>query len=261
MSVAKIVLLGAGNVATQLGKTLHLKGFNIVQIMSRTHKSAESLASIIDSRAISDFSEIIPDADLYLISVPDDAIGEIISKIKPVRGIVAHTSGAVGMDILKKSSDKFGVFYPLQTFSKFRQADFSVIPVCIEASDSETKLYLADVASKISNDVRFLDSFQRSRIHLAAVFVNNFTNYMYALGEEILINNDISFDILQPLIRETAEKIQQQNPRKAQTGPAIRNDKKVILKHLDMLQDEPEIQKIYRLISEQISKSANTTSK
>lgn len=256
MPVAKIVLIGAGNVATQLGKTLHLKGFKIVQVLSRTQKSAESLASIIGARAISEFSEIITDADLYLISVPDDAISEIISKIKPVHGIVVHTSGAVGMDILKKSSGNFGVFYPLQTFSKFRETDFSVIPVCIEASDSETKKSLADVASKISNDVRFIDSFQRSRIHLAAVFVNNFTNYMYALGEKILDKNDISFDILQPLIRETAEKIKQQNPRKAQTGPAIRNDNKVILKHLEMLKDEPEIQKIYRLISEQISKSS-----
>jgi predicted short-subunit dehydrogenase-like oxidoreductase (DUF2520 family) len=261
MPVNKIVLIGAGNVATQIGKTLHRKGVKILQVMSRTQKSAENLASMIGAEAISDFSEINRDADLYLISVTDDAISEIISKISPLHGIVAHTSGAVEMDILKGSSKKFGVFYPLQTFSKFKETDFSSIPVCTEASDDETKLALADFASKISNDIRFIDSYQRSQIHLAAVFVNNFTNYMFAIGNKILEKNNIPFDILYPLINETVEKIKHQNPHQAQTGPAIRNDKKVISKHIQMLHDEPKMQKLYQLISEQISKSANPKNK
>ncbi len=255
MPINSIVLIGAGNVATQLGKVFHQKGLNILQVYSRTQKSAEALAKIVGSQAISDLSQLNRNAGLYLISVSDDAIGEIISHLNPLPGILAHTSGSVEMDILKKSASKVGVFYPLQTFSKIKAIDFTKIPICIEATDKETEIALTGLASKISQDVRQINSVQRANIHLAAVFVNNFTNYMYFLGEDLLKEEGISFDILLPLIHETAEKMKHQKPLEAQTGPAIRNDARIILKHLNILKDDPEKQEIYRLISQKISKS------
>ena len=255
MPVTSIVLIGAGNVATQLGKVFHQKGLNILQVYSRTKNSAEQLASKVDAQAISDLSQLNQHADLYLISVSDDAIGEISAQLKSLSGILAHTSGSVGMEILKSSATKTGVFYPLQTFSKIKAVDFTEIPICIEASDDETEILLFGLAGKISGDVRQINSLQRANIHLAAVFVNNFTNYMYYLGEDFLKEKGISFDILLPLIHETAEKMKHQKPLEAQTGPAIRNDARIILKHLNILKDDPEKQEIYRLISQKISKS------
>jgi len=254
MPIKNIILIGAGNVATQLGKTFFEKGIKINQVLGRTQQSADILASIVGAQAISDVSRLNPDAGLYIVAIPDDAIEELIPKIGRLDGIVVHTSGSVEMNILKNASSRTGVFYPLQTFSKYKVADFANIPLCIEASDRETEMCLTELASLISKDVRLIDSFQRSSIHLAAVFANNFTNYMYFLGEDFLNKKGISFDILLPLIRETAEKMNHQKPHEAQTGPAIRNDQKIISKHLDMLKSDSEKREIYRLISEHITK-------
>jgi predicted short-subunit dehydrogenase-like oxidoreductase (DUF2520 family) len=156
------------------------------------------------------------------------------------------------MDVLKNVSSNYGVFYPLQTFSKTRDVDFSDIPICIEACCDETCDALNLLAKEISNDVRKINSAQRQFIHLAAIFASNFTNHMYTLADEILEKENVSFDILLPLIRETAKKIESKSPKDAQTGPAIRGDMKIIEKHIQDLQSEPGKLVLYKIISKLI---------
>ena len=255
MSINKIVMIGAGNLATQLGKALHQKGKNILQVLSPTSESSNLLARKIGSTAIVNPDQLIKDADLYILSVPDDAIPGIIRTINFRDQLVVHTSGSVGMEALKNATKHHGVFYPLQTFSKTRDVDFSDIPICIEASCEDSYVSLIDLAEEISNDVRRIDSAQRQTIHLSAVFASNFTNYLYGLAEEILNNEDISFDIIQPLIRETAKKIEEKLPKEAQTGPAVRKDMKIIDKHLTLLQGDPDKKGVYELLSKLIVES------
>ncbi|OQX82015.1 MAG: hypothetical protein B6D64_01280 [Bacteroidetes bacterium 4484_276] len=255
MSINKIVLIGAGNMATQLGKALHQKGKNILQVLSRTQGSADLLAGQINSTAIINPNHLINDADLYILAVPDDEISGIANTINIQDRLIVHTSGSVGMEVLKNASAHYGVFYPLQTFSKTRDVDFSDIPICIEASCEENYISLINLAEGISNDVRRINSIKRQTIHLAAVFASNFTNYMYGLSEEILKNEDISFDIIQPLIRETTKKIEHKSPKDAQTGPAKRKDLKIIEKHLQLLQGDPDKKAVYDLLSKLIVES------
>jgi len=252
MVINNIVLIGAGNVATQLGKALQKQEKNIVQVLSRTLDSAEKLARQISSTAISNPDHLTRDADLYILSVPDDEIQNVLASINFHDSLLVHTSGSVGMDVLNKVSSNFGVFYPLQTFSKTRDVDFSDIPICIEACDEKVCLLLTNLATEISADVRKINSAQRQTIHLAAIFASNFTNHMYTLADEILEKENISFDILKPLIRETAKKIEYKTPKDSQTGPAIRGDMKVIEKHIQDLQSEPRKLVLYKIISKLI---------
>jgi predicted short-subunit dehydrogenase-like oxidoreductase (DUF2520 family) len=257
MTIRKIVLIGAGNVATHLGLAFLNKGLKIEQVFSRTALSANSLASKLHAVPVVRIEEIIMGADLYIISVSDDAIGEIANKINFNDGLVVHTSGTVPMDILKQCTGVCGVFYPLQTFSKDREIDFHDVPVLIEASDPQMKKALSDLGNLISAKVQVCDSEKRKFIHLAAVFACNFSNFMYTLSDEILNTQQLSFDLLRPLILETALKAMHQNPLEVQTGPAIRNDQSVIDAHLKLLAGDPEKQEIYKTLSKQISKLVN----
>ena len=253
MAVQNIVLIGSGRVATQLGKRLAEKGKFIVQVYSRTQAHAAQLAGQLGSEPIHDPEKIRHDADLYIISVSDDAIPEIAAKLRFEGKPVAHTSGSVPMDAVSAISANYGVFYPLQTFVKNRDVDFNDIPLCIEGADPETENLLTGLAYEISNDVRIINSEQRLKIHIAAVFASNFTNFMYLMGEDVLKNAGVEFDILLPLIRETAAKMNSAMPHEAQTGPAMRGDEKVIRKHLKMLAGDPEKQAIYRQLSGHIT--------
>ncbi len=255
MPLNKIVLIGAGNLATQLGKALHQKGKKILQVLSRTQESADLLAGQTGSAAIINPNHLIKDADLYILAVPDDEIHRISDAITFHEQLIVHTSGSVGMEVLKDASANHGVFYPLQTFSKIRDVSFSDIPICIEASCEENYVSLTNLAEEISNDVRRINSSQRQTIHLAAVFASNFTNYMYAIADEILEKENISFDIIQPLIRETAKKIEKKSPKDTQTGPAFRKDLKIIEKHLQLLKNDPDKKEIYELFSKLIVES------
>lgn len=254
MGIRNIVLIGAGNVATHLGVAFLNKGLIIEQVFSRTVLSANSLAAKLHAVPVIRIEEIIMDADLYIISVSDDAIGDIVNKINFSDSMVVHTSGTVPMDILKQCSDACGVFYPLQTFSKDREIDFHDVPVLIEATNPQMESTLSNLANLISAKVQICDSEKRKFIHLAAVFACNFSNFMYTLSEEILSSKQLSFDLLRPLILETAMKVMRQNPMEAQTGPAIRNDFSVIEAHLKLLAGDPEKQEIYKTLSKQISK-------
>jgi len=247
-----VVLLGSGNVATNLALALKANGENIVQVFSPNLVNAKELAERIGSESINSFSEIDRGADLYIISIKDDAIAEVARNLKGVDGLVVHTSGTTDIKVLSSEVKHAGVFYPLQTFSKSREVDFKTIPLCLEATDAKQLEILTQVAEKLSNKVYQLDGEKRKVLHLAAVFACNFTNHLYALSNQILTKNDLNFDLIKPLIAETADKVMVDLPENVQTGPAIRHDENTMNKHLAMLSDLPELQEIYQTLSNSI---------
>jgi len=247
-----IVLIGAGNLATRLGLRLAERNHRIVQVYSRTRESAAELADKLNTVYTTHPEEISPEGQLYLVSVSDKALEALLAQIDFGDHLVAHTAGSLPMDVLKPFSAKYGVFYPLQTFSKSREVDFAQIPVCIEANNSENLNTLHELGTSVSNDVREIDSVQRRQLHLSAVFVCNFVNHLYAIGEALLNEEEIDFDILKPLIAETAAKALEFSPEKVQTGPAVRFDRNVIDRHMEMLKEHPQWNNIYKLLSESI---------
>lgn len=251
-SPIKISIIGSGNLATQLGLALHKEGYLISQVFSRNKKNAEILSKKLKAKAVVDLKKLSTDSSIYIISVKDDAIESVAKQLKLKDQIVVHTSGSVSMDVLKKTSKNYGVFYPLQTFSKEKQASFKTIPICIEANNNTTSTTLQYFAKSISGNVQKVNSEQRKKIHLAAVFACNFTNHMYAIAEHLLAKDKLSLDLLKPLIEETAHKIKKTKPSNAQTGPAIRNDKKTIDAHVKLLANEKDFKKIYELITKSI---------
>jgi predicted short-subunit dehydrogenase-like oxidoreductase (DUF2520 family) len=246
-----IVILGTGNVAVHLCKAMQSSDkISVIQVFGRTKSSLMNIPKEIDTTVnLSDIKE----AQIYIIAITDDAIKNF-SKQLPVRNtLVVHTSGSVPMDDLESINRK-GVFYPLQTFSKDRELDFRTIPVCLEAEYDEDLELLKEVAYSISDHVELIDSENRARLHLAAVFVNNFVNHMYRVAYDILAEESLSFDLLKPLIIETANKIELMSPSEAQTGPAKRHDIKTMENHLHLLKNLSD-KEIYRMLSTIISKS------
>jgi predicted short-subunit dehydrogenase-like oxidoreductase (DUF2520 family) len=250
-----IVLIGSGNVATQLGIALHEAGYFISQVYSPTKRSAEALSKRINAEAITDLKKLALNASVYILAVKDDAIALVAKELKLKDKLIVHTSGSVPMDVLKTASKNYGVFYPLQTFSKDKQIDFRTVPVCIEANSKETSDQLQYFAKSISGNVKKVNSEQRRKIHLAAVFACNFSNHMYVIADKLLAKDKLSFDLLRPLIQETADKIKNNAPAKMQTGPAIRGDKATIGAHTKLLGKEKNLQRIYTLLSESIISS------
>jgi predicted short-subunit dehydrogenase-like oxidoreductase (DUF2520 family) len=252
-TISSIVFIGAGNVAFKLSEGFKDTGRKVLQVYSRTETSARELASMVNAGFTSELNKIKNGADIYIISVSDIAVPEIVKNLNLGKSLVVHTSGILEMGILGNVSENTGVFYPLQTLSKNRKVDFLSIPVCVEANKEENLALLEDLARSFSTDVRNIDSSQRKLIHLAAVFASNFANQMYSIAEEIIKESEIPFDILKPLILETAEKIMIMDPNEAQTGPARRNDKNVINQHLEMLKNT-NYNECYQILSDMIAK-------
>lgn len=249
----KLAIIGAGNLATRVALELHNKGVEILQVYSRTVTSALSLARLLGCNYVTKPEKITPDADIYLISVSDMIMGDLLSKVNFNNKLVVHTAGSIPLDDLNNYSKNYGVFYPLQTFSKFRDVAFTRIPFCIEANNRKNEETLVELANLLSKDVRIINSEQRKQLHLAAVFVSNFVNHMYAIGGEIIQEKDLPFDILHSLILETASKVKSMTPRAAQTGPALRSDKNIMQEHLAMLNGKPKLKKLYNSLSDSIS--------
>ena len=249
-----IVFIGAGNLATNLAKALYHKGFRIVQVYSRTMESARTLAEKVEAEYTTDLQEISKDAKLYIVSLKDAALVDLLPQITEGKqnSLLVHTAGSIPMSIWEGYAERYGVFYPMQTFSKQRTVDFRQIPVFVESNSAEDTRTLKDIASVLSENVYEADSEQRKSLHLAAVFTCNFTNHMYALAAGLLKKYGLPFEVMLPLIDETARKVHELEPRLAQTGPAVRYDENVIGEHLQMLSDEPDMQELYRLISESI---------
>ncbi len=250
-----IVFVGAGNLATNLAKAFYRKGFRIMQIYSRTKESAEALALAVGADYTTDLSALSGEAQLYIVSVKDAVLGQILPNLitgKNKQALWVHTAGSISMDIWNGKVEHYGVFYPMQTFSKQCEVDFAEIPVFVEGNTVQDVAFLKDVAEVISNRVYEADSEQRRKLHIAAVFACNFTNHMYVLAAELLQKAHLPFEVMLPLIDETANKVHRLEPRMAQTGPAVRYDENVINKHLQMLADNPRLQELYKLLSESI---------
>ena len=244
----KIVLLGAGNVGVNLLKALlKKKGIEVVQWYNRSPIPYDQAYNKVPTT--NELNEIVT-ADLYIISVSDSAISTTAKALENKKGLVVHTAGSVHLSILNQHQQQ-GVFYPLQTFSKQKEVDFNQIPLCLEANQQENLNLLKKVAQAIGGPVHLIDSAQRKALHVAAVFVNNFTNHLYTIGEELCKAHKVPFSVLQPLIAETADKMKHLPPSLAQTGPAARGDQKILEDHLQYLTKESH-QKIYQLISASI---------
>ena len=250
----KIVFLGSGNVATHLALAFKASGQEIVQVWSRNMPNAEALAVQVGARGIDDLTSIVANADLYLIAVKDEAIKELVPALKGLNGIVAHTSGATEISVLQELKH-YGVFYPLQTFSQHKELDLSNTPICLEANSPVSMELLNDAAMLISRSPYLVDSAQRKVLHMAAVFACNFSNHLYHLGYSIMQTHGLDFEILKPLISETANKIKDEVPFDVQTGPAVRRDQETMLKHLQLLNNAPDLQEIYKTLSESIKKT------
>ena len=247
----KVVLFGSGNVAQHLIIAFQQSGkVDIIQVVVRDKNKAE--LSISPDR-ITDNLLAIPKADIYILAVSDGALPELSAKLPFSNALIAHTSGSVALSALDPKN-RCAVFYPLQTFSKNRMVDYSHVPVCLEWEHATDQELLTALAHCISPNCYTIDSAQRKALHVAAVFVNNFVNHLYHIGEEICEEHQVPFDILKPLITETAEKAQHLSPRLGQTGPAIRNDQNTINTHLALVRQTNQ-KEIYQLLTQSIQQT------
>jgi len=257
-----IIFIGAGNLGTHLSQALQQAGHRVLQVFSRTEKSASALAALLDCPFTTEIAEVLPQAEVYFFSVRDAVLQELASRLyahlrqvasvgSPRRGAGAlflHTAGSMSLDVLPTL--RRGVFYPMQTFSKSRPVDFSQVPIFLE---SETDMRLMELMARaLSQQVFQLDGERRRYLHVSAVFACNFVNHMYDLSARILEAHDIPFNVMFPLIDETASKVHSLPPRQAQTGPAVRYDRNVMEGHLNLLADDPQMQEIYKLLSRSI---------
>ncbi len=250
-SIESVVLLGSGNVAAHLGRALLISGVQVLQVYSRSLDSANRLANELSCKAADNYDQLIPHAGLYVLAVSDDAIAGLAQSFPFKDKLLVHTSGSTGMEVLRAGSNYYGVLYPLQTFSGEVPADFSSVPLCLELSDPALKPQLQHLAGMLSDTVVWVSSEKRRQLHLAAVFACNFVNHMYAQAADIL-EDEKAFDLLRPLIKETARKALEADPRLVQTGPARRNNKVIMEKHADMLAGKEDLQRLYNFVSESI---------
>jgi predicted short-subunit dehydrogenase-like oxidoreductase (DUF2520 family) len=248
----KVIIIGSGNVAQHLIAAIQ-KSQNIgneIELVQVYSRKKESLTSVLDAeKIVTDYNDLL-EADLYIIAVSDDAITSVSKQLPFKNSLVVHTSGSVSLDSLNNNNRK-GVFYPLQTFTKNKEVDFKNIPICLETEKNSDFKILEKVAKLISEKVFSINSEQRKALHVAAVFVNNFTNHLYHIGNEICKEHLVPFEILKPLILETAQKLITLSPEDAQTGPAIRNDKQTIEAHLLFLKNTNQ-SIIYKTLTQSI---------
>ncbi|HRS67642.1 MAG TPA: DUF2520 domain-containing protein [Paludibacteraceae bacterium] len=252
-----IVLIGSGNLATQLGLALHRRGLHIVQVYSRTKEAAKTLAEQLNAPFTTNLGELVPTADLYIYALKDDVLAEVINTVSVTQGLHVHTAGSMPMSLFVKKQLNYGVFYPLQTFSKEKTVDFTNIPVFITANSTENADKLTVISKRVAEKVFVITDEQREFIHLSAVFACNFTNHLYAIAEKILAEQDLPFEPLIPLITETLEKAKTLSPSQSQTGPAQRGDQVVISKHLQLLKQHPEWQELYKQLTQSIEQTKN----
>lgn len=249
----KISLIGSGNVATHLACALYDLKYPIIQVYSQNIQNAQSLATLAKAQAIDQLDQLKP-ADLYLIAVKDSAIEDVVAQLARlnIQGIVAHTSGSTALHVLAHSSAHYGVFYPLQTFSKVKAVDFAQVPVLLEGNNPEVLQQLDLLAQQLSTQVYHYSTQQRRSLHLGAVMACNFSNYLYSVADNFLTQQGVEFNLLKPLIMETASKIQNYAPIDMQTGPAVRQDQGILDMHLHILDGQPQLQQMYALLSQGI---------
>lgn len=256
MTNKRIVLIGAGNVAHALAPALLKAGLNLCQIYSRTIESAGELGQKTGITYTADAYAIYPDGDIYIFCVSDDALVPLLKTLAlNPDALLLHTSGSLPMQVLKPFAKRFGVLYPLQTFTKKRDLDFAEIPLCIEAVNHETMKEVKALAELLSHRVCEISSEKRKTLHLAAVFANNFVNHLYRISGRILEEEGLDFSLLRPLIFETAHKVMTLSPELAQTGPAKRGDEGILAMHKTLLKNDSKLLNLYTLLSDSIRKT------
>ncbi len=250
------VVIGAGNLGSQLSVALKKTGLNAKLVINRSKEKGEQLAKTLECPYSSEYK--IPDESLLIfICTSDDSIPHILEKLKPGKVPVIHCSGSTSMDVFEKKFEKYGVFYPLQTFSANVDVDFRKIPVLLEASDKQLMELLMKVAISLSDRVFPTDSETRLNCHISAVFAANFSNHFIGIGETLLENSGLHRQILHPLLDEMIRKIKKYGAFLSQTGPAMRNDQRIIKKHIERLEGDPDLQELYSFISKRIAKDYN----
>lgn len=248
----RVVIIGSGNVATSLALALKDK-CDMVQIYSRTLTNAQTLARQAGCEATDKWQDLALDADVYIVSVSDDAIATVAESVLDNGALWLHTSGSTPIDVFAKDRNRYGVLYPMKSFSKSRPVDMSEVHIFIEGNDSESTREVKELASLITRNVHEASSKERERLHVAAVFACNFANHMFTLSSEVLSEAGLPFDAMLPLIKTTVEKLNNMTPQESQTGPAARGDTKIIEKHLSSLSGDKH--EIYKLLSDSIMRA------
>lgn len=249
-------MIGSGNVATHYARKLYQNGATIIQIIARSSESGTALANAVEASFTLDYNEIIKDADCYIISVQDDQLENVVDKLKtflyPTNSLIVHTTGSASINVLKNMSTQYGVLYPLQSIKK-ENILLSDIPIFIDGNSEETKEKIKLLAHYISDKVAEANDEQRLKLHIAAVFVSNFPNYLYILADKLCKQNDLPFAYLLPLMEETVMRLHHFSPENMQTGPAIRADILTIKKHEALLEKEnTEMLSVYQFLTEKI---------
>lgn len=250
----KIVIIGAGNVGGHLAKRFESRGIEVLQVLTRHWNKHQHLNDTLKAEFITQFEEINQNADAYILAVNDTSIEQVAEQIKQHLGnqLIMHTSGATPSSVLAPFSSRYGILYPLQTFSELREQDWENIPVCVDANNREDLDLIRALAHCLSPKVFDITDYQRNVLHVAAVFVNNFSNYLFQIAEDVLQKEHIPFELLKPLIIETAAKVQIHKPSEMQTGPARRGDFPTIQKHLQYLEQYPDYYRLYQTLTDLI---------
>lgn len=247
----EIVIIGAGNVAHCFGHLLKIHGHQILQVISRKKENAVELAELLQAKATDDLLDINMEADVYILAVSDDAIPGLNDELRLGKRIVAHTAGAVPLDAISRISTHTGVLYPLQSIRKELKT-YPPIPIMLEASNDEVLRRLQSLAQSIASQIAIIDSRQRLQLHLSAVLCNNFTNHLIASAKAYCEKEGLDFTLLQPIIKETFERLEKYPPEAVQTGPALRGDTTTMALHRDLLDKDEHLKRIYEVMSDSI---------
>ncbi|MEQ8624048.1 MAG: DUF2520 domain-containing protein [Vicingaceae bacterium] len=254
--IKSVTIIGAGNVGHNFGLAFRQAGYLIHEIYSRTQHSAMLLSQTLNCNFTTKLKDLSPSTDLIILAVNDDALPDVIDQIKIKDKPIVHTSGSTPVDVFKgKGFEQYGIFYPVQSFSKNETESLAPIPICVEGNNAEMEQLLMSFARSVSAKVYSMDSEKRKALHVAAVFANNFTNHLFHIANDLLKENNISFEVIRPLLEKTSNKIKSETPLNAQTGPAVRNDRKVIDNHLNYLKNHEDYREIYEVITNNIFKT------
>lgn len=247
----RVVIIGTGNTAHVLGRLILQKGHNIVSVLGREWERTSALASILNAQAGLLDPAALPEAELYILAIADRALPEVAASFFLKKGLLVHTAGSVSIDVLKKSCKNYGILYPLQSLRK-EATELPMIPLLVDGNTSEDRTLLIDFARTLSDHVQLANDEQRRHLHLGAILVNNFPNYLYARSEDYCQQHNVDFRMLLPLIQQTSNRLFTQSPKDTQTGPAIRGDHATIASHLQLLSNEPELKNLYELFTQYI---------
>lgn len=260
--IRRLVLMGAGHVATHLGLAMRHAGLEVLQVYNRTAHRGKELAGKLGCAQTTQMQSLLPGADLYLMAVSDDAIPGLVRAFPFRDRLLAHTSGSVPLHALMDAGSRAAAFYPLQTFSTGHAVDWNGLPLCLEANEADDMRRLRDLALALGASPYEIHSDDRKALHLAAVFACNFSNHMFAIAAEILKEKDLPFELIRPLIAETAHKaLESGRPSRVQTGPAVRSNRAVMNAHADMLREHPLWKKLYTSLSDSIAQTATVRNK